>query len=80
MVLDFFQTFSLQNFLRANKAIEEKKHEMEATMVNLGDMVGSNIQQGLQGLPVAAGVMTNRRLEGEEEQDASASFQVTCLE
>ena len=47
-------------------------------MVNLGDMVGSNIQQGLQGLPVA-GVMANKRLEGEEDQDSSgpSSFQVT---
>ena len=29
----------------ANKAFEDKKHEMEATMVNLGDKVGSNITQ-----------------------------------
>ena len=49
----------------ASKAIEEKKHEMEATMVNLGDKVGSNIQQGLTNLP--AGVM-NRRAEGSDYQ------------
>merc|ERR1711923_636034 len=49
----------LDNFLMASKAIEEKKHEMEATMVNLGDKVGSNIQQGLNNLPLAgvSGVM-----------------------
>ena len=44
---------NFQNFLMATKAIEEKKQEMEATMVNLGDKVGSNIQQGLNQLPVA---------------------------
>ena len=49
----------------ASKAIEEKKQEMEATMVNLGDKVGSNIQQGLTNLP--AGVM-NRRAEGSDYQ------------
>ena len=57
---------SYQNFLMASKAIEEKKQEMEATMVNLGDKVGSNIQQGLTNLPVA-GVM-NRRTEGSDYQ------------
>ena len=30
-----------QNFLMATKAIEDKKHEMEATMVNLGDKVNN---------------------------------------
>lgn len=49
----------------ASKAIEEKKHEMEATMVNLGDKVGSNIQQGLTNLPVM------RRTEEEEECEAA---------
>ena len=51
----------------ASKAIEEKKQEMEATMVNLGDKVGSNIQQGLTNLPVA-GVM-NRRGNSEVDVD-----------
>ena len=37
----------------ASKAIEEKKQEMEATMVTLGDKVGSNLQQGLTSLPVS---------------------------
>jgi len=55
----------LDNFLMASKAIEEKKHEMEATMVNLGDKVGSNIQQGLTNLPVM------RRTEEEEECEAA---------
>ena len=50
----------------ASKAIEDKKQEMEATMVNLGDKVGSNIQQGLTNLPVA-GVM-NRRTEDPDYQ------------
>ena len=59
-------TKSFQNFLMASKAIEEKKQEMEATMVNLGDKVGSNIQQGLTNLPVA-GVM-NRKAEDSDYQ------------
>ena len=57
--------------MRANKAIEDKKHEMEATMVNLGDMAVSNIQQGLNNLPVAAGVINNRRLEDEDQESSS---------
>jgi len=65
----------LDNFLMATKAIEDKKHEMEATMVNLGDKVGSNIQQGLMG--AGSGV----RLEGdsdlEESPMPSPSFQNT---
>ena len=73
----------------ATKAIEDKKHEMEATMVNLGDKVGSNIQQGLNNLPVAgvAGVMGvagggGKRFDGEDMMDQessipSPSFQVT---
>jgi len=59
----------------ATKAIEDKKHEMEATMVNLGDKVGSNIQQGLLG--AGSGV----RLEGDsdlvETPLPSPSFQHT---
>ena len=46
----------------ASKAIEEKKQEMEATMVN----VGSNIQQGLTNLPVAG--VINRRTDGSDYQ------------
>ena len=65
---------SFQNFLMASKAIEEKKQEMEATMVNLGDKVGSNIQQGLTNLPVA-GVM-NRRTEGSDYQ---AEFTIVTI-
>ena len=73
----------------ASKAIEEKKHEMEATMVNLGDKVGSNIQQGLNNLPVAgvSGVMGaagagGKRFDGDDMMDQespvpSPSFQVT---
>ena len=48
----------------ASKAIEEKKQEMEATMVTLGDKVGSNIQQGLTSLP-GTGV---RRAEDQDYQ------------
>merc|ERR1719323_1855582 len=66
----------LDNFLMATKAIEDKRHEMEATMVNLGDKVGSNIQQGLNNLPVAgvAGVMGvagagGKRFDGDEILD-----------
>ena len=65
---------SYQNFLMASKAIEDKKQEMEATMVNLGDKVGSNIQQGLTNLPVA-GVM-NRRTEG---SDSQAEFTIVTI-
>lgn len=65
----------LDNFLMATKAIEDKKHEMEATMVNLGDKVGSNIQQGLMG--AGSGV----RLEGDSDLEEtplpSPSFQHT---
>ena len=50
----------------ASKAIEDKKQEMEATMVNLGDKVGSNIQQGLTNLPVAG--VINRRTDGSDYQ------------
>ena len=46
----------------ASKAIEEKKQEMEAMMVN----VGSNIQQGLTNLPVAG--VINRRTDGSDYQ------------
>merc|ERR1719346_352689 len=53
----------LDNFLMATKAIEDKKHEMEATMVNLGDKVGSNIQQVAGDMMGAASV---RRLDGED--------------
>ena len=67
-------SLSYQNFLMASKAIEEKKQEMEATMVNLGDKVGSNIQQGLTNLPVA-GVM-NRRTEGSDYQ---AEFTIVAI-
>ena len=49
----------------ASKAIEEKKQEMEATMVNLGDKVGSNIQQGLTSLPVGGAI---RRVEDQDYQ------------
>jgi len=68
----------LDNFLMATKAIEDKKHEMEATMVNLGDKVGSNIQQVAGDMMGAASV---RRLDGEEgDQESplpSSSFQAT---
>ena len=69
----------------ATKAIEDKRHEMEATMVNLGDKVGSNIQQGLNNLPVAgvAGVMGvagagGKRFEGDEilDQESPVPSQV----
>ena len=40
-------------------------------MVNLGDMAVSNIQQGLNNLPVAAGVINNKRLEDEEQESSS---------
>jgi len=61
----------LDKFLMANKAFEDKKHEMEATMVNLGDKVGSNITQGLTNLPVAGVISGNRRLD-EEDIDAES--------
>ena len=65
----------------ATKAIEDKKHEMEATMVNLGDKVGSNIQQVAGDMMGAASV---RRLDGEEgDQESplpSSSFQVRSQE
>ena len=56
----------------ASKAIEEKKQEMEATMVNLGDKVGSNIQQGLTSLPVGG---VSRRVEDQEYQ----ATELTCF-
>ena len=65
----------------ATKAIEDKKHEMEATMVNLGDKVGSNIQQVAGDMMGAASV---RRLDGEDgDQESplpSSSFQVRSQE
>ena len=69
----------------ATKAIEDKRHEMEATMVNLGDKVGSNIQQGLNNLPVAgvAGVIGvagagGKRFDGDEilDQESPVPSQV----